>query len=88
MKILKRMVARCVAGEYMLVPLDEAVSEYKGLFVTTETGAEIWQYLCEGKSDDFIVDAISREYDASEDDIRKDLEEFKARLSECGIISL
>lgn len=76
MKILKRMAVRCVADEYMLIPLDEAVTEYKGLFVTTEVGARIWEYLCEDKDCHEIVQALAEEFDAPFDVIEKDYKEF------------
>ncbi len=87
-KILKKMVARCVVGEYMLIPLDKGVTEYKGLFVTSEVGSRIWELICEGKDKNETAAALAEEFDAPDEIIMSDLEEFLELLRENGIIDI
>ena len=87
MRINKDYVVRRVAGETMLIPVGKSVIEHNGIFTLTESGAFIYDRLCEGKTRDEIVEAMKIEFDADEATIRSDADEFLRGLIEAGIVS-
>jgi DNA-binding CsgD family transcriptional regulator len=70
----------------MLVPTGENALEHNGLFVLTPTGAEMWDYLAEGKSLDELVAIMSEDYDVDEDVIRNDAENLIQKLRALDLI--
>ena len=64
MKTNENVIYRCIADEHILIPVGSEAMDTNGLFVLTETGAIVWEKLCEEKSVDEIVAAICEEYDA------------------------
>ena len=56
MRINKDYVVRRVAGETMLIPVGKSVIEHNGIFTLSESGAFIYDRLCEGKTRDEIVE--------------------------------
>jgi DNA-binding CsgD family transcriptional regulator len=86
MKVNPNVIHRNVAGEDMLVPTGENALEHNGLFVLTPTGAEMWDYLAEGKSLDELVAIMSEDYDVDEDVIRNDAENLIQKLRALDLI--
>ncbi len=86
MKINENVIYRSIAGEHILVPVGSEAMDTNGLFVLTETGAMVWQGLCEGKSEGEIVASICAEYDAPEEVVCADVATLLAKLCEKGLI--
>lgn len=86
MKIKKELIKREIGGETILVPVGKTVYDSKGLFVINELGAFIWNLLPEADDEEVILKAILEEYDVSEQEAKKDLEEFLNTLKEMNII--
>lgn len=86
MKTNPNVIHRNVAGEDILVPVGETALEHNGLFVLTPTGAEMWDYLAEGKTLDEIVTVMSEDYEAEPDEIRKDAEALILKLKAMNLL--
>ena len=86
MKTNSNVIHRNVAGEDILVPVGETALEHNGLFVLTPTGAEMWDYLAEGKTLDEIVTVMSEDYEAEPDVIRKDAEALIVKLKAMNLL--
>jgi hypothetical protein len=86
MKVNPNVIHRNVAGEDMLVPTGENALEHNGLFVLTPTGAEMWDYLAEGKTLDELVAIMSEDYDVEADVIRSDAEALFEKLKNLGLV--
>jgi hypothetical protein len=86
MKVNPNVIHRNVAGEDMLVPTGESALEHNGLFVLTPTGAEMWDYLAEGKTFDELVAIMSEDYDVEAEVIRADAETLIQKLRDLGLI--
>src|SRR4051794_15685383 len=56
------------------------------VFSANGVGASIWQGVCEGRSVDKISSAVSREFDAPEETVRRDTDSFIADLLAEGIL--
>ena len=88
MKINPNIIHRNVAGEDLLLPIGETALEHNGLFVLTPTGAELWDYLVEGKTIDEIVDIMSEEYDEDPAVIREDALALIKKLADLNLVFL
>ena len=86
MKIKKELIKREFAGEAILVPVGKTVYDSKGLFVLNELGMFIWDILPEVEGVDDIVKRILEEYETTEEEARKDTEEFLNDLRTLEII--
>ena len=86
MKVNPNVIHRNVAGEDMLIPVNEIAQNHNGLFVLTSTGAEVWEMLVEGKTVEEIVTAISREYGEDEERVRVDVTALVAKLLKMGLL--
>ena len=87
MKTNENVIYRCIADEHILIPVGSEAMDTNGLFVLTETGAIVWEKLCEEKSVDEIVAAICEEYDAPDAVVRADVESLIAKLLEAGLVT-
>ena len=88
MKIKKQLIKREIAGDVILVPVGQTVLDNNGLFVLNEVGADIWDMLCEGRTEEQIVAALADMYDADVETIRADTLELLQNLERMGIIEL
>ena len=86
MEIKKQLITRNIAGDTILVPVGKTVYEDNGLFVLSELGGFIWERIPAAKSKEDILRAILEEYDVSEDEAGRDLDEFLEKLTEMGIL--
>jgi hypothetical protein len=86
MKTNPNVIHRNVAGEDILVPIGETALDHNGLFVLTPTGAEMWDYLAEGKTLDEIVTLMSEDYEVEPDVIRKDAEALILKLKAMNLV--
>lgn len=86
MKVNPNVIHRNVAGEDMLVPVGETAISLNGLFVLTPTGAEMWDYLAEGKTLDELVELMSEDYDVPEETLREDAETLIGKLKDLGLV--
>lgn len=87
MKTNENVIYRCIADEHILIPVGSEAMDTNGLFVLTETGAIVWEKICEEKSVDEIVAAICEEYDAPDAVVRADVESLIAKLLEAGLVT-
>lgn len=85
MKIKKDVVVRCVAGEYMLIPIGDAITDYNGLFVITESGMLLWDLIKNGAEKDELVSALMKEYGIDSKTAAEDINEFIKKLCNLGI---
>ncbi len=85
MKIKKEVVVRCVAGEYMLIPVGGTVADYNGLFVVTESGMLLWNLIKNGAEKEELVSALMKEYGIDSKTAAEDTNEFIRKLCDLGI---
>lgn len=78
-----KIVKREIAGQVLLVPMDQTGREVQRLFTLNETAAATWELLAEPRTVEELVAALQVEYDAPEDVIRKEtvalLEDLRAK---------
>lgn len=74
-----------VAGEYMIIPTGNNNVNFSKIFNINETGAFIFEKLKDGKNKEDILELMSKEYNASKDILKNDIEEFIDELKKRGI---
>ena len=66
-------VHREVAGECILVPIRQQLSEVNSLYILNETGAALWRRIDGTRSIRAILTELSDEYDVTSEQLEKDL---------------
>lgn len=86
MIIKKELIKREIAGDTILVPVGKTVYDANGLFVLNELGAFIWDLLPKVSSEEEICKAVLEEYDVTEAEATRDIDEFLGKLKEMNIL--
>jgi hypothetical protein len=81
--IPKEVVYRDLAGEAVILNLASGI--YFGL---NETATRIWHLLESHNDEDDLLEALTLEYSASREQLRRDLEVFVKQLAEKGLIAI
>ena len=84
MKIKDGFILKEVAGNYVVIALEESL-DFNKVITVNEVGAFIWNKITEGLDRDCIIADISREYNISEDTATSDFDEFIESLKNVGI---
>lgn len=83
--VLSGFLLRNSAGMWNLLDLNHPELSYKAPLRLNETAAEIWKKLEAGLTFDEIIVNLSESYDVSEEEVRKDVYEFKEKLKAFGV---
>lgn len=86
MKIAKELILREIAGEYILIPIGDTLSEFNGMINLSETGKFIWEHLETTANLRELLDLILAEYQVDEHTALQDTTEFITGLIKHGII--
>jgi len=82
------IVARKIADEIILVPVRKNVGDLESIYTLNEVGAKIWELIDGKKKIKNIRDEILEEFDATEEQVNNDLQEFIKKFEEIGGITL
>ena len=86
MKINSNFVLRSIAGNWVALPIGEAVVDFRGMLTLNESGLILWRKLEGGASREELIDTLLAEYDVSRDIAAGDVDAFIKRLTEAGCI--
>ncbi len=86
MKIKKNVVLRELAGDYMLIPVGEAVKENYGIFALTESGAMIFTGIRDGREKEEILAQILDEFEIDEETAKKDFDSFIEQMEKLDLM--
>ena len=75
-----------VAGEYIAVPVGEAVMTFHGVVALTDATAFILRKMTEPKSTSELVGLLTAEYDVEAINAEQDINQIIPKLLEIGII--
>ena len=80
------VVAREIEGEIVIVPLTAGVGDLEDeLYSLNETGRDVWRLL-DGRTVDEVVEALTADYDASREEIDRDVRGLLEELLRRDII--
>lgn len=80
LKIKENFECREVLGDYMVIPKGEAMQEFSGTLVLSETAACAWKMLEQGCTLQELTEKMAAEFDAPTEVIGQDMEELIERL--------
>ncbi len=82
------IVAREIEGEIIIVPLRAGIGDLEDeLYSLNETGRDVWRQLDGLRTLDEVVDALAADYDASRDEIDRDVRGLLEELLRRKIVS-
>jgi hypothetical protein len=79
------VVARRVAGEYLLVPVRSGAAQMDFIFTANEIGSAIFRLLDGSREGREIARLISEEFEVDADRARADVVEFLRELCDAGL---
>jgi hypothetical protein len=79
-------VTRRVAGETIVVPVSSRVGDLDAIFTLNEVGSRVWALLEAPRTVQEIVTVLSEEYDASSEQIARDVIELLTELRASGLV--
>ena len=86
MRVTPGIHLRVLGTEYLAVPSGPAAARFNGLIMLNETGAFLLRALENETDRESLLRQLSDTYDAPEELLRKDLEDFLARMRELGLL--
>lgn len=86
MNIKGEFVLRQVAGETILIPVNNTALSMNGMAVLNEVGAFLWERLPQAEDAQELVSEILAEYDVDEETARADVNEFLNQLKAYHIL--
>ena len=79
-------ILRNIAGVHVVVPVGERVIDFNGMITLNDTGAFLWKAIDMDVSIEDLPELLTKEYEVSIEDAKKDVFEFVDILKENNII--
>lgn len=86
MKIREDLVLRKVGDTWAVFPIADGLKEYGNIMKLNETGAFLWQLLCNEISKEELVEALIKEYEIDKKTAEGTVEQYLTKLHEHGIV--
>jgi hypothetical protein len=81
------VVARAIAGETFLVPIEGTLASLQKLFVLNPTAAFTWERLDGARTLEAILAEALEQFDVPVEQARADISDFIAALEEAGLVT-
>ena len=86
MKIKNDFTLRNIAGNWVALPLGDAVVDFTGMITLNESGVLLWRALEKGACREELISALLSEYEVSEERAASDADAFIDRLRSAGCL--
>lgn len=86
MKLKGKFLIREVAGEIIVVPVEETALGFNGLICLNAVSQQIWNGLQVGKTREEILEIILEEFEVSREEAAADLDIFLQQLRENNLL--
>ena len=86
MKVKSDFILREIAGEIVLIPINEMSRKYNGLISMNEVSKTLWNCLQQDTDRDALVEALLQDFDVDKEVAEKDVDAFLKKLSRMGIL--
>ena len=80
MKAKPGFVLRTIADEYMLMPVDQKIGEYKGMVLLNRLSAFVWEKMQEETSREELLSAVLGQFEVEEAEASEDLDTLLEKL--------
>lgn len=85
-KLKGEFLIREVAGEIIVVPVNQTALSFNGMICLNAVSQEIWNGLQAGKTRDEILERILEEFEVSREEASADLDDFLHQLRENDLL--
>lgn len=82
------VIAREIAGEQILVPIQKQAADMAAIYVLNETGAQVWNLLDGTRSLSDVESLMAEDYDVPEATVRADILGLVGQLQDLGMLRL
>ena len=79
-------MTRRIAGETIIVPIENDVGDLCSIFTLNPTGTKIWEMLGAAASEDSILQSICGEFEVTPREAENDLNGFLDSLRDAGLL--
>lgn len=84
MKIKQGLILREIAGEYVVLSVEDSSLNFNRMLVLNESGAELFRMLQDGASPSELVRALLRNYEVEQEQAKNDIRTFLEKLWQSG----
>jgi hypothetical protein len=81
------VVARRIAGEYLLVPIRGEVADLQRIFVLNSVGERIWDALDADRRFDDLCGIVEAAFEVDRPTVERDVAEFIGEMEKAGLLS-
>ena len=86
MKIKSNFAIRNISGNWVALPLGDAVVDFTGMITLNESGVMLWRMLEGGCTKAEMTEALINEYEVTYEEALSDINAFVKKLDEIGCI--
>jgi hypothetical protein len=86
MKIKSNFAIRNISGNWVALPLGDAVVDFTGMITLNESGVMLWRMLEGGCTKEEMTEALINEYEVTYEEALSDINAFVKKLDEIGCI--
>ena len=86
MKIKDTFILSEIGDSFVVVPTGADTVDLNTMITLNETGAFLWQKLCDEKEKEELINEILNEYDIDRETVTNDVEEFIEKLRTIGAL--
>lgn len=86
MKLNKNFALRQIANIWVALPLGAKTVDFSGMLTLNDSGAMLWKVLEDKGDRDALVEALTSEYEVSEERAQADVDRFLEKLIQAGCI--
>ena len=88
MKIKEGFVLRQVLDESIVVASGEASKSFHGMIKLNDSGADIWEWISKGLSEDEIAEKLAEKYELSIEKAKEDTSDMIKQMAEAGFLEI
>ena len=86
MKVKEGFLLKKIADDYVVIPYEDKIVDFKAMIVLNESGAFLWDALKCETTENALVEALLKEFDVDEETAKTDVKEFISTLAEKDLI--
>lgn len=86
MKLKKDFVLRQIAQTWVVLPLAEQTVNFTGMLTLNDSGAMLWRQLEQGADRLALADALTAEYEVTQQQALADVDAFLDKLLQAGCL--
>lgn len=88
MKIKEGFVLRQVLDESIVVASGEASKSFHGMIKLNDSGADIWEWISKGLSEEEIAEKLAEKYELSIEKAKEDTSDMIKQMAEAGFLEI